>query len=101
LTEEEWLNCAKVKQPCVRWLRRHGSDRKFYLAGATAVRQVEVWLQHADSSLALETVERSAPTTSAIYGEFPAAGRAPERREIRIKCIRQKGSNSAPFRTRT
>jgi hypothetical protein len=41
MTEAEWLASTKVRTPVMNWLRRRGSDRRFYLAAAAFVRQVE------------------------------------------------------------
>jgi hypothetical protein len=41
MTEQEWLAASKVNVPLMNWLRRWGSDRKFYLVAAGCIRQVE------------------------------------------------------------
>ena len=44
----------------MRWLRRHGNDRKFYLAAAAALRQVVDLLTDPRSRAVIDVVERFA-----------------------------------------
>src|SRR5262249_13143428 len=60
LTESQWLACKSITLPVMRWVRRYGSDRKFYLAAAAAVRIVADQLIDPDSWVALDVVERFA-----------------------------------------
>lgn len=59
MTEAEWLACQKLS-PMMTFLRRHGSERKFYLAGCAAVRLV--WDQVIEDVCrqCVETAERYA-----------------------------------------
>lgn len=38
MTEADWLACSKATQPVMDWLRRRGSERKFYLVAAAVLR---------------------------------------------------------------
>jgi hypothetical protein len=60
MTEEQWLNCASATQPVFRWLGRKGSDRKFFLAGAAAVRHIISRLRDPRSLAAIDVLERFA-----------------------------------------
>src|SRR5262245_49133171 len=40
MTEADWLVCDKVTVEVLNWLRRRGSERQFYLAGAAAARHI-------------------------------------------------------------
>ena len=40
MTETEWLACTKATQPVMDWLRRRGSDRKFYLVSVAVLRLI-------------------------------------------------------------
>jgi hypothetical protein len=60
MTETQWLNCASATQPVFRWLSRKGSSRKFYLAGAAAIRHITAWLPDPRSLAAIEVIERFA-----------------------------------------
>jgi hypothetical protein len=59
MTEPEWRTCQKLS-PMMNFLRRHGSERKFYLAGCAAVRLV--WEQVTEEACrrCVETAERYA-----------------------------------------
>jgi hypothetical protein len=59
MTEAEWLACQKLS-PMMKVLRRHSSERKFYLAGCAAVRLV--WEQVTEEACrrCVETAERYA-----------------------------------------
>ncbi|OAI54355.1 hypothetical protein AYO44_03545 [Planctomycetaceae bacterium SCGC AG-212-F19] len=46
MTEQQWLTCSKATLPVLDWLHRQGTERKFYLAGAAAVRHVWDQLPH-------------------------------------------------------
>jgi hypothetical protein len=60
MTEGDWLACARVTQPVIKWLRRHASQRKFYLIAVAAVRQAQSFLRDPRSRDALEIAERFA-----------------------------------------
>jgi hypothetical protein len=59
MTEAEWLACQKLS-PMMTFLRRRGSERKFYLAGCAGVRLV--WDQVTEEACrrCVETAERYA-----------------------------------------
>src|SRR5262245_33082503 len=40
MTEADWLACDKVTVDVLKWLRRRGSERQFYLAGVAAARYI-------------------------------------------------------------
>lgn len=80
MTEAEWLSCSGVTQPVIRWLHRHASQRKFYLAAVAAVRQAGDSLCDPRSQQALAVVERFADGQAtqqelqAAHGAALAAG---------------------------
>ena len=59
MTEPEWLSCQKLS-PMMTFLRRHGSERKFYLAGCAAVRLVWDQIREDVCRQCIETAERYA-----------------------------------------
>jgi hypothetical protein len=79
LTEAQWLECKSINLPVMKWVRRYGSDRKFYLAAAAAVRMVADQLIDADSRAAIDVVERFADgqaTLEEMQAARDAAARA-------------------------
>jgi hypothetical protein len=60
LTEAQWLECKSITLPVMRALRKHGSDRKFYLAAVASLRQVEHLLTDPRSRAVIDVVERFA-----------------------------------------
>jgi hypothetical protein len=57
MTEAEWLACDRVNTPLMNWLRNRGSDRRFFLAAAGWVRQVERHLSGEEHRALLPLVE--------------------------------------------
>jgi hypothetical protein len=72
LTEAQWLECKSITLPVMRAMRKHGSDRKFYLAAAAALRQIEHLLTDPRSRAVIEVVERFADGQASL-GELHAA----------------------------
>jgi hypothetical protein len=60
MNESQWLECKSLTLPVMRWLRKHGSDRKFYLAAVASLRQVEHLLTEPASRAAIDVAERFA-----------------------------------------
>jgi hypothetical protein len=91
MTEPEWLACQKPA-PMMTFLRRHGSERKFYLAACAAVRMVWDPVREEVCRQCVEVAERYAD------GEVPREElvRARRRAEARTAAILQ-----APGKRRT
>ncbi len=72
LTEAQWLECKSITLPVMRAMRKHGSDRKFYLAAAASLRQIEHLLTDPRSRAVIEVVERFADGQASV-GDMKAA----------------------------
>jgi hypothetical protein len=79
LTEAQWLECKSLTLPVMRALRKHGSDRKFYLAAVASLRQIEHLLTDPRSFAVIEVVERFADgqaTVADMHAAFTQAAAA-------------------------
>ena len=91
MTEAQWLSNAKTTVPVMDWLRRLGSDRQFWLAGAAAVRNIWHLIPDERSRQAVEVAERFADGLAspedmtrafhAASAACPIRGQPPRRRE--------------------
>lgn len=72
LIEAQWLECKSITLPVMRALRKHGSDRKCYLAAVASLRQIEHLLTDPRSRAVIEIIERFADGQASL-GDMHAA----------------------------
>lgn len=75
MTEAEWLACQKIT-PMFTHLRRHASERKFYLAGCAAVRLVWKQIREESCRRCVEVAEAYADGAATRTDLARAYGRA-------------------------
>src|SRR5262249_42489363 len=101
MTEADWLASNKVLTPLMNWLRHRGSSRRFYLAAAGWVRQVEHALSGKRYQNLVDLVERFADSQANIHELSRAHREADNDLFQRVMQSARLGADAAAVRAAT